>query len=29
MIFEPIISCGGQIEMPKNFIKMCKSFGKA
>ena len=24
MIFEPIISCGGQIEMPDNFIKMCK-----
>ena len=24
MIFEPIISCGGQIEMPENFIKMCK-----
>ena len=24
MIFEPIISCGGQIEMPYNFIKMCK-----
>ena len=24
MIFEPIISCGGQIEMPDNFLKNCK-----
>ena len=24
MIFEPIISCGGQIEMPDSFLKNCK-----
>ena len=24
MIFEPIISCGGQIELPKEFLKKCR-----